>query len=64
MGVLLLDTWKLSHNNDEGQQAQDKDQEEIGHHTHIEGYVITQPAATERKQRRNDQGNILASKQW
>lgn len=46
LGVLLLDPGQLDHNHDEDQQGQSKDQEEVGHHAHIEGGVITQPTAT------------------
>lgn len=44
--VLLLDPGKLDHNRNEDQQAQNKDQEEVGHHAHVEGHVLTQPTAT------------------
>lgn len=44
--VLFLDAGQLDHNHDEDQQAQDKDQEEVGHDAHIEGHVLTQPTAT------------------
>lgn len=46
LGVLLLDPGQLDHNHDKDQQAQRKDQDEVGHHAHIEGDVITQPTAT------------------
>lgn len=45
MGVLLLDPRQLHHHNDEDHEAQNKDEEEVGHHAHIEGNVITQPTA-------------------
>ncbi len=51
VGVLFLDPGQLDHNHDEDQQAQSKDQEEVGHHTHIEGGIITYPTAT-RTQRK------------
>lgn len=48
LGVLLLDPGQLNHDQDEDQQAQSKDQGEVGHHAHVEGDVITQPAARGR----------------
>ena len=45
--VLPLDPGQLDHDDDEDQQAQHKDQEEVGHHAHVEGDVVTQPTAAE-----------------
>lgn len=45
VGVLPLDAGQLDHDHDEDQQAESEDQEEVGHHAHVEGDVITQPAA-------------------
>lgn len=45
LGVLPLDAGQLDHDHDEDKQAESKDQEEVGHHAHVEGHVITQPAA-------------------
>lgn len=46
LGVLLFDPGQLHQDDDEAQQAQTEDQEEVGHHAHIEGDVVTQPTAT------------------
>lgn len=43
--VLTLDAGQLDQNQDEDQQAEREDQEEVGHHAHVEGQVVPQPAA-------------------
>lgn len=45
MGVLPLDAGQLDHDHDEDEQAECEDQEEVGDHAHVEGDVVTQPAA-------------------
>lgn len=52
MGVLLLDSVQLNHNDDEDHQTQKKDQEEVGDHAHVEGSIIIQPAATRQQHRK------------
>lgn len=49
MGILPLDPSQLDHHDDEDHHADGEDQEEVGHHPHVEGDVITQPAAGVRK---------------
>lgn len=51
MGVLPLYPGQLHHHNDEDHQAQNENEKEVGHYTHIEGDVIQQPAAAEGQKR-------------
>ena len=44
--VLPLDPTQLDHDHDEDQQAHGEDRQEVRHHAHVEGDVVTQPTAT------------------
>lgn len=46
VGVLPLDAGQLDQDHYEDQQAESEDQEKVGDHAHVEGDVVTQPAAT------------------
>lgn len=49
LGVLPFDPGQLHHHHDEDQQAQDEDKAKVGYHSHIEGQIVTQPAASRTK---------------
>lgn len=48
LGVLPFDPGQLHHHHDEDQQAEDEDQAKVGHHSHVESHVATQPAAEQK----------------
>lgn len=43
MWVLPLDSGQLDQDHDEDDQAEGEDEEEVGHHSDVEGQVVTQP---------------------
>lgn len=49
MRVLLLDATKLNHHHDEHAEVQQEHNTEICHHCNIEGDVVFQPTAVEKK---------------
>lgn len=55
--VLTLDAGQLDQDQDEDQQAEREDQQEVGYHTHVEGQVVPQPAASGGQVRTEGQEN-------
>lgn len=45
--VLLSDPSQLHQHHDEHDEVEQKDDAEVGHHRHVEGNVVSQPAAVE-----------------
>lgn len=52
LGVLPFDASQLHHHHHKHDQVDQEDHTEVGHHGHIVGYIVLQPAA-EKKQAHN-----------